>query len=148
MTDNEYETLWRLLDGEPENDPGGNIVKQVEAMVGRLRDENERLRGNAPMVDYDALEDTQDTVAVVCGLRSEVARLRELLRGGAELYCGGEGYAGRLEAWAEFVSLLLSDVDERNCDAENAKIAKAHKVFANMALPLSISRSGKIEVTR
>lgn len=116
MTDDECETLHRLLDGEPENEPGGNIVEQVVAMVDRLRDENERLR--------------------------------ELLRGGAELYCAGEGYAGRLEAWAEFISLLMSDVDERNCDAENAKIAKAHKVFANMALPLSISRSGKIEVTR
>ena len=85
---------------------------------------------------------------VVCGLSEEVSKLREVIRAGAELYCGGEADAGRLDAWAHWVSLLLSDVDERNCDAENAKIAKAQKEFAAMAMPLSISASGDVEVSR
>lgn len=63
MTDDEYETLHRLLDGEPENEPGGKIVEQVEAMVGRLRDENERLAACADAGDQFDCSDCLSSAA-------------------------------------------------------------------------------------
>lgn len=69
-----------------------------------------------------------ELAAVVCGLREEVSKLREVIRAGAELYCGGEADAGRLDAWAHWVSLLLSDVDERNIVPRCTRGAERGKV--------------------
>ena len=111
--------LSRIETAEEKAPPAEDVIRKMASQLSDSFDELMTLAGRVSEASLDVIKAD--------------SKMPEFLR-----------TVGERKLSAEDLMKLLPS----NCDAENAKIAKAHKQFATMALPLSISASGDVEVSR